>query len=72
MAKDYYETLGVKKTDSIDTIKKAYKKLALKYHPDKADTHNKKESEDKFKHINEAYTTLSDKTKRQHSMFRLS
>jgi molecular chaperone DnaJ len=66
MAKDYYETLGVKKTDSDDVIKKAYKKLALKYHPDKAsDDKTKKAYEEKFKSINEAYTTLSDKTKRQ-------
>ena len=66
MAKNYYETLGVKKTDSDDVIKKAYKKLALKYHPDKAsDDKAKKDCEEKFKSINEAYTTLSDKTKRQ-------
>lgn len=63
--KDYYEILGVKKTDSIDSIKKAYKKLALKFHPDKAGADKKKEHEDKFKEINEAYSTLSDETKRR-------
>ena len=63
--KDYYELLGVKKTDSSDTIKKAYKKLALKYHPDKAEADKKKEYEDKFKEINEAYSTLEDAEKRR-------
>ena len=46
--KDFYEILGVKKTDSIETIKKAYKKLALQHHPDKASHDKKKEFEDKF------------------------
>jgi len=63
--KDYYEILGVKKTDSDDTIKKAYKKLALKYHPDKAAADKKKEYEDKFKEINEAYSTIGDPEKRK-------
>ncbi len=63
--KDYYEILGVKKTDSEDTIKKAYKKLALKYHPDKAAADKKKEYEDKFKEINEAYSTIGDPAKRK-------
>jgi len=63
--KDYYEILGVKKTDSEDAIKKAYKKLALKHHPDKAPTDKKKEYEDKFKEINEAYSTISDPAKRR-------
>lgn len=63
--KDYYEILGVKKTDSSETIKKAYKKLALKYHPDKAEADKKKEHEEKFKEINEAFSTLEDETKRR-------
>ena len=59
--KDYYETLGVSRGASDDEIKKAYKKLALKYHPDK----NKEEgAADRFKEINEAYQVLSDKQKR--------
>lgn len=63
--KDYYEILGVKKTDSEDVIKKAYKKLALKYHPDKVAGDQKKEYEDKFKEINEAYSTISNGEKRK-------
>ncbi len=60
MAKDYYNILGVSKSASDDEIKKAYRKLAHKYHPDKAGGDEKK-----FKEINEAYQVLSDKTKRQ-------
>lgn len=61
MARDYYETLGVGKSASIDEIKKAYRKLALRHHPD----HNKgPEDEKKFKEVNEAYQTLSDPQKR--------
>jgi len=63
--KDYYEILGVKKTDSVETIKKAYKKLALNFHPDKASPDKKKEHEEKFKEINEAYSTLEDEGKRR-------
>lgn len=60
--KDYYKTLGVKKDASADEIKKAYRKLARKYHPDvnKGD----KASEERFKDINEAYEVLSDEDKR--------
>ncbi len=60
MAEDYYEILGVSKEASEEEIKKAYRKLAHKYHPDKATG-----DEAKFKKINEAYQTLSDKTKRE-------
>ena len=60
---DYYEVLGVSKTASADEIKKVYRKLALKYHPDRNPT-NKKESEEKFKEISEAYEVLSDSQKR--------
>lgn len=60
---NYYEILGVKKTDDINTIKKAYKKLASKYHPDK---HPGDSSYDeKFKQINQAYETLSNQDKRK-------
>lgn len=59
MAKDYYKILGVEKTASEDEIKKAYRKLAHKYHPDKAGGDEKR-----FKEINEAYQVLSDKVKR--------
>jgi molecular chaperone DnaJ len=60
MATDYYDILGVSKNASDDEIKKAYRKLAHKHHPDKAGGDEKK-----FKEINEAYQVLSDKTKRQ-------
>lgn len=63
MAKrDYYEILGVKKDASDDEIKKAFRKLALKYHPDK--NPGDKEAEAKFKEISEAHEVLSDKQKR--------
>lgn len=57
--KDYYQTLGVAKTASEDEIKRAYRKLAHRYHPDKSSGDEKK-----FKEINEAYQVLSDKAKR--------
>ncbi len=62
--KDYYEVLGVSKTATDEELKKAYRKLAKKYHPD-ANPDNKKEAEMKFKEINEAYETLSDPQKRK-------
>lgn len=61
--KDYYEVLGVDKSASEEEIKKAFKKLALKYHPDR--NPDNKEAEEKFKEINEAYQVLSDSEKRQ-------
>jgi curved DNA-binding protein len=62
-AKDYYHILGVAKNASDEEIKKAYRKLAMKYHPDR--NPNKKEAEERFKEINEAYAVLSDKEKRK-------
>ncbi len=61
--KDYYKLLGVDEKASEKEIKKAYKKLALKYHPDK--NPDNKEAEEKFKEINEAYQVLSDAEKRK-------
>lgn len=60
---DYYKTLGVSKEAKSDEIKKAYRKMALKYHPDK--NGGNKEYEAKFKEISEAYAVLSDPEKRQ-------
>lgn len=67
MGKDYYAILGVSKNASTDEIKKAYRKLAHEFHPDKAgnDIKKKEHSEKKFKEINEAYQVLSDQEKRK-------
>ena len=62
MAKDYYETLGVDKDATGSEIKKAYRKLAVKYHPDK--NQDDPEAEEKFKEISAAYEVLSDEDKR--------
>ncbi len=62
MAKDYYSVLGVSKNASVDEIKKAYRKLALQYHPDR---NKDKASEEKFKEVTKAYEILSDSSKRQ-------
>lgn len=62
MGKDYYQILGIKKGANEDEIKKAYRKMALKYHPDKNKSPN---AEEKFKEIAEAYEILSDPQKRE-------
>ena len=62
--KDYYKILNVKKNATESEIKKAYRKLAIKWHPDK-NPNNKEEAEEKFKEINEAYSVLSNKQKRK-------
>ena len=62
--RDYYEILGVQKGASVDDIKRAYRQLALKYHPDRVSTDQKKEAEEKFKELSEAYAVLSDPQKR--------
>lgn len=66
--KDYYKTLGVNKSASTNDIKKAYRKLAMKYHPDR--NKENKAAEEKFKEVSEAYAVLSDpEKKKQYDMF---
>src|SRR5512138_2892658 len=62
--KDYYKVLGVERNASEDDIRKAYRKLAMQYHPDR--NPNDKQAEERFKEINEAYQVLSDPQKRTH------
>jgi DnaJ-class molecular chaperone len=66
MSEDYYKLLGVEKNAGADEIKKAYRKLALKWHPDRNPA-NKAQAEEKFKKISEAYAVLSDPEKRSHT-----
>ncbi len=65
MKKDYYEILGVPRTAALADIKKAYRSLALKYHPDRVPEAEKKKAEEQFKEISEAYGVLADPQKRQ-------
>jgi len=60
--RDYYKVLGVSKNSSQDEIKKAYRKLVKKYHPDVNDA---KDAEQKFKEVQESYEILSDESKRK-------
>src|SRR6188508_2485213 len=62
--RDYYEILGVNKSATADEIKKAYRKVAIQFHPDK--NPDNKEAEEKFKEAAEAYEILSDQEKRNH------
>src|SRR5436190_8002796 len=60
--RDYYEVLGVERTVTIEEIKKSYRKLAVKFHPDK--NPDDKSAEEKFKELGEAYDVVSDEQKR--------
>jgi len=62
--RDYYEILGVKRGAAPEELKKAYRELALRHHPDRVPAEKKKEAEDAFKEISEAYAVLSDPQKR--------
>jgi molecular chaperone DnaJ len=63
--RDYYEILGVAKGADVQEVKKAYRQLVMKHHPDRVASEHKKEAEEKFKEISEAYAVLSDPQKKQ-------
>ena len=62
--RDFYEVLGVAKDASEEDIKKAYRKLAMKFHPDRNQGDKAKQAEEKFKEVKEAYEVLTDESKR--------
>ncbi|MCF7907484.1 MAG: molecular chaperone DnaJ [Candidatus Omnitrophica bacterium] len=64
-AKDYYEVIGLSKGATVDEVKKAYRQLVMKHHPDRVPENQKKVAEEKFKEISEAYAVLSDPQKKQ-------
>jgi len=63
--RDYYDILGLSKGSGVDEIKKAYRQLVMKHHPDRVEPAKKKEAEERFKEISEAYAVLSDSQKKQ-------
>ena len=65
MGKDYYKILGCESNATADDLKKAYRKLALKWHPDRCGTEKKDEAQAKFQEIGEAFEVLSDPEKRK-------
>jgi molecular chaperone DnaJ len=62
--RDYYEILGLKKNATAEDVKKAYREMALRHHPDRVPVEKKKEAEERFKEVSEAYAVLSDPQKR--------
>ena len=62
--RDYYEILGVAKNASSEDVRRAYREMALKFHPDRVPAEQKKEAEERFKEVSEAYAVLSDSAKR--------
>ena len=65
MKRDYYEVLGIARTSSPEEIKRVYRQLAMQWHPDRVPAEKKKEAEERFKEISEAYAVLSDPQKRE-------
>lgn len=63
--RDYYEILGIQKNASVEEIKRAYRQLVMQYHPDRVAPEKKKEAEEKFKELSEAYAVLSDPQKKE-------